>query len=877
MNPHSFSVASGLQKRPSAAAGSLTRLLTRIRQVIGLAMFCLVLGAVGIVCPPAQAQTNEWTWISGSKNLTCGADSCQAPFAYGTLGAFASGNVPSGREGAASWTDNNGNLWLFGGVGEDANGNGGFLNDLWEFNPTSSQWAWMGGSSTLPASCAGSTTVACGQPGVYGTLGTPGAGNIPGGRWLQATWTDTSGNLWLFGGYGFDSGNGTYDAGHPAFLNDMWEYTPSTGQWSWMGGTSSLGCPSQAEYQTDCGESGVYGTLGTPASGNIPGGLYQATASTDSQGNFWLFGGYGNGSVLNDLWEFNPSTNLWTWMSGAPESERTGIFGVYGTQGTPAAGNYPGSNYIATSWSDASGNFWLYGGYGYDASSTTGYLDDLWEFDPQTQEWVWLAGGTSATCWLTELCPTTTVYGTEGVPAPANTPGNRAGASRWTDKNGNFWLFGSDAYNPDITPRPDLYLNDLWAFNPLSQQWVWMNGNPTINQHGTYGTMGTPAAANTPGGRNYASSWTDASGNLWLFGGNGLDAGGLNSYLNDLWEYKPPVVVWPAPPPTFGVPTGSYTSTQTVMISDTLAGATIYYTVDGSAPTANSLVYSTPISVSTSQIIEAIAIGNGYSASLLASAAYTIGPPGNPIPVIYGISPGFTSAGGAALTLNVSGSGFVPNSTVYEGTTALTTTYGSGSQLTAAVPAAQIASAGIFNITVQSPSPGGGTSNAFKFEVDSAGSGTTTFTTPTATVTPGTPASYPVTLPSGSSSPSVSCLNPPPGATCSYSAATNSITITTSPNTPAGTYQITVIFTVTEPGAASGLILLPFLLLPLVFLRRNLAARGVWLSACMGLILLAGAAATLAACGGGGGGGGSSKVPQTHQATSSGVVTLIVR
>ena len=62
-------------------------------------------------------------------------------------------------------------LW---GYGFDANGNVGNLNDLWEFNPSTKQWTWMGGSSTV-----GNRR---GQPGVYGTSGTPAAGNIPGGR-----------------------------------------------------------------------------------------------------------------------------------------------------------------------------------------------------------------------------------------------------------------------------------------------------------------------------------------------------------------------------------------------------------------------------------------------------------------------------------------------------------------------------------------------------------------------------------------------------------------------------------------------------------------------------------------------------------------------
>jgi sugar lactone lactonase YvrE len=246
-------------------------------------------------------------------------------------------------------------------------------------------------------------------------------------------------------------------------------------------------------------------------------------------------------------------------------------------------------------------------------------------------------------------------------------------------------------------------------------------------------------------------------------------------------------------------------------------------------------------------------------------------------PVLSGISPGYVSAGGAAFPLTATGSGFIAGSTVYWGTTALATTYGSATQLTAQVTAADIASAGITLITVQTPAPGGGTSSALQFEVDSAGAGSTapTFTTVTATVTAGSPASYPVTLPSSVESATVNCLNLPTGVTCSYSATTNTLTITTSSTTPKGTYQITVVFTETVSGAAASWILLPILLLPLVFLRRKLAARGVWVTASLGLVLLAGAAVACAGCGGGG--SSTPPPPQTHQAVSSGAVSITVQ
>jgi hypothetical protein len=247
------------------------------------------------------------------------------------------------------------------------------------------------------------------------------------------------------------------------------------------------------------------------------------------------------------------------------------------------------------------------------------------------------------------------------------------------------------------------------------------------------------------------------------------------------------------------------------------------------------------------------------------------------VPVVSSISPAFTDAGGAVFTLTVNGSGFIASSTIYWGASALTTTYVSATQLTAQVPAADIATAGTIAITVQTPAPGGGSSNAWQFEVDSVSSVSTapTITSTTETVSAGSPASYPVTVPSAVTSVSVTCLNLPTGAACSYSSTTNTVTITTSSTTPKGTYQIVVVFTETVSGAASGFILLPILLLPLGFMRRKLAARGIWLTACLGLVLMATAALSIGC--GGGGGSGSTPPPATHQVTSSGAVSLTIQ
>jgi sugar lactone lactonase YvrE len=338
-------------------------------------------------------------------------------------------------------------------------------------------------------------------------------------------------------------------------------------------------------------------------------------------------------------------------------------------------------------------------------------------------------------------------------------------------------------------------------------------------------------------------------------------------------------VIGVAATPTFSPVAGTYTAAQTVTISDTTAGATIYYTTNGTTPTTSSTVYSGTITVSSTETLEAIATATGYSTSAVASAAYTISIPTNPVPAISGISPAFTNAGGTVFTLTVNGSGFIASSTVNWGTSTFTTTYVSATQLTTQVPVADIATAGTIAITVQNPAPGGGTSNAWQFEVDSASSGSTapTITSTTETVAAGSTANYPVTVPSSVTSVYVTCLNLPAGASCSYSSTTNTVTIATSSTTPKGTYQIIVVFTETVSGAASGFILLPILLLPLGFMRRKLAARGIWISACLGFVLLATAALSIG-CGGGSSGGSSSTTPPaTHQVTSSGSVSLTIQ
>lgn len=547
-------IYSGIFLIPSIA---FSKLIARVRWAFCFSAALLTLLALE-TSKPALAQTNEWVWMGGS-------DKGSQNGVYGSIGVPAEGNIPGARQEAVSWTDKNGNLWLFGGWGNDAVGSNGFLNDLWEYSPSTGMWRWVSGSNTIPVSCGG----LCTQVGSYGAMGVPSSGNIPGGREGAVGWTDSNGNLWLFGGYSFDMG------GNYGKFNDLWEFNPTTIEWTWMGG--NVGFPAIG------GRFGIYGTLGQPSPTNSPGSRMNAVAWTDSGGNLWMFGGGGFDSEdedggLNDLWEFNPSTMQWAWMGG---SDLGGQAGVYGTLGTPAAGNIPGARGGGVGWIDILGNLWLFGGGGIDAIGGGGDLNDLWKYSPSSGQWTWEGGSDTIpyNSVMREQAGTPGVYGTLGVPAGANFPGSRTDAVSWIDKGGNFWLLGGDAFgSADIGDY-----NDLWIFNPVDIEWAWMSGSNTTagtssGQVGVYGTLGMPAVTNVPGGRYSAASWIDKNGNLWLFGGYGFYSLNYLGFLNDLWEYTPASPAFPASfilsalPPSLTVVTTGAGGSGTSTISSTVTG-----------------------------------------------------------------------------------------------------------------------------------------------------------------------------------------------------------------------------------------------------------------------------------------------------------------
>jgi uncharacterized repeat protein (TIGR01451 family) len=269
-----------------------------------------------------------------------------------------------------------------------------------------------------------------------------------------------------------------------------------------------------------------------------PGARQGAAHFKRPNGNLWTFGGYGYGATpmskpwyLNDLWEYNRSEGVWRFVKGSSAVNQPGVYGI---KGTPDVLNTPGARHSSAAWDGCDNNFWLFGGFG-----PSGRHNDLWRFNPDTEEWTWMHGSNSV--------GQPGIYGTKGVSNPVNTPGARQGAVTWTG-DCDIWLFGG------TTDGGVTFHNDLWRYSVFVGEWTWMGGPNTSSTedrdsaHGTFGIKGTGDVNNIPGARRDATGWA-TPGRFWVFGGTGFGAPGTTTPgpngttkdtgdLNDLWAYE---------------------------------------------------------------------------------------------------------------------------------------------------------------------------------------------------------------------------------------------------------------------------------------------------------------------------------------------------
>jgi len=233
--------------------------------------------------------TGNWTRLSGS-GLDCFSNDPYLP------------TPPLTRHGAVYWKYED-DFYMFGGKHYYS-----FLNDVWKYSTSDNTWIQVNENQ-------------------------PNSDTYPRARAFTTNWSDSRGNLWIYGG----------KADNGATLGDLWMMSPD-GKWKHISGDTSNNIPS---YHTDANQI---------CKGNTPGSREGAITWVDDGGRVLLLGGGYANLIYDDLWLFDPSVEGWAWLT-----ENTTL----------------GARKFANSWVDSKGNFWMFGG-----EFANGGMADLWQGKP---------------------------------------------------------------------------------------------------------------------------------------------------------------------------------------------------------------------------------------------------------------------------------------------------------------------------------------------------------------------------------------------------------------------------------------------------------------------------------------------------------------
>jgi N-acetylneuraminic acid mutarotase len=258
----------------------------------------------------------------------------------------------------------------------------------------------------------------------------------------------------------------------------------------------------------------VNGWTQPAASLRPPARSNHATAWDSTQQRMLVFGGFGPGGYLNDLWAYDPRESTWRLLSPhVPLID-------------PPFPVPPAREEASAAWDAAHGQLLVFGG-------TRGGepLDDLWAYRPATDSWV-------------ELVPD------ESAPV-----GRMRHSAVWDAGRGEMLVFGG--YGGGF---PGGYRDDLWSYQPIANRWQQLG--PTSGVEAAVGTdededsaltglaavnSGSDSVRSTPLARSrHVAVWDAQGGRMLVFGGF---AGGID-YLRDLWSYQPATDTWTELTPT---------------------------------------------------------------------------------------------------------------------------------------------------------------------------------------------------------------------------------------------------------------------------------------------------------------------------------------
>ena len=281
----------------------------------------------------------NWTYLGGAQGPVNDAGS-------GTLGQADPNNIPSARDGSATWVDKNGNLYLFSGRTKRDVSAGvqiGYSNQTWKWNGSS--WILVSGDDLL---------------------GTSSSSNFPGSSKNATACYDGGKYVYLFGG---DNGSLTYSS-------SLYRLDLDSLSWSLLKNNSEK-----------------FGTKLVESSTNNPPPLAYSAAWYDERNDCLMLNG---GFVLelsqsgvrygtsNAIWKLDLSTNNWTWVYGDSTLDQSVVY----SNADPSLIN-PGGRHESTVFKDGAGMVYLFGGRSVNAA----LYHDLWRWD--NTKWEYLGGSQS--------------------------------------------------------------------------------------------------------------------------------------------------------------------------------------------------------------------------------------------------------------------------------------------------------------------------------------------------------------------------------------------------------------------------------------------------------------------------------------------------
>jgi hypothetical protein len=412
---------------------------------------------------------------------------------FGTKGVFNSSNTPGKRSQSITFVDNQGNLYLLGGNNLGYSQPAAPLTDLWKFDITLQQWAWIGGNNNSN-----------GNEGNYGPIGVESNLFSPSSRRFVNPVLSPDGMIYIYGG--------EY---HNSNRYDLWKYNPNNNSWTLL-------------YKPSNNTQNI-GTVGVEDINNKPGVLIGYT-SWYNDNSLYFFGGSSTTSTCTEcvqkkIWKFNLLTNLWSCIKN-PNT----IDAIYGIQNSSNIDNTPPSLIYMSNAIVLNQEAYFFGGDELGGNTTTelnrGHHNSLWKYNLQTNQWTWLKGK--------QLTKHPGFYGKKGVERSENLPSSRLNSFLWIEGN-NIKMLGGSVYNTKS------YSQEFWNFNISTNNFTWIDGITSMYQHNNQNSQYYFENLNTPSVYNLVGpsklKWGEKGEKLWFFSTLNNQPFLGNSYLGGMFEY----------------------------------------------------------------------------------------------------------------------------------------------------------------------------------------------------------------------------------------------------------------------------------------------------------------------------------------------------